>query len=169
VVDEDDPKERNVGNYASGTSVPADQTKADIERTLRRYGAEQFAHGWDADRAYIAFKLRDRFIKFVLSFPDRNSVEVVMTPTGKSRTESDAQRRWEQAVRQKWRALLLVIKAKLESVDGGIETIEEAFLPQIVLPDGSTVGHWAQHAIPEAYERGKMPGSLLRIGMDKGD
>jgi len=37
-----------VSRYAEGTSVPADRSRAEIERTLTRYGADQFAYGWRA-------------------------------------------------------------------------------------------------------------------------
>lgn len=42
------------------------------------------------------------------------------------------EKEWEQACRQAWRALALVIKAKLEAVDAGIVTFEEEFMAQIV-------------------------------------
>jgi hypothetical protein len=35
--------------------------------------------------------------------------------------------------------LLLANKAKLSSVEDGIETFEDAFLAHIVMPDGTTV------------------------------
>ena len=43
--------------------------------------------------------------------------------------EKTAHGRWEQACRQRWRALALVIKAKLEAIDAEISTFEEEFLP----------------------------------------
>ena len=50
---------------------------------------------------------------------------------------------YDQACRQRWRALLLVIKAKLEAVTAGISTIETEFLANIVLPDNTIcVGEW---------------------------
>lgn len=66
-----------------------------------------------------------------------------MTPTGR-RTRSDdaAEKAWEQATRQRWRALHLVVKAKLEAVESGITVFDDEFLAHIVLPDGGTVGRW---------------------------
>lgn len=150
-------------NYASGTAVSVERTKSEIELTLRRYGATQFVSGWDSgtSKAYVAFKVADRMVRFILSLPMSNDPLATHTPAGRARSTSDSQKHWEQMVKAKWRALLLVIKAKLESVEGGIETIEEAFLPQIVLPGGGTMGQWAQEAIPEAYRTGDMPQLLL--------
>jgi hypothetical protein len=63
----------------------------------------------------------------------------------------------EQACRQRWRALSLVIKAKLEAVEAQISTVETEFLAQIVLPNGSSVGEWAAPQLALAYASGQMP------------
>jgi len=60
----------------------------------------------------------------------------------------------EQACRQKWRALSLVVKAKLEAVESGITTFEDEFLAHIVLPNGQTVGEQALPRVREAYATG---------------
>ena len=61
------------------------------------------------------------------------------------------------ACRQTWRALALVVKAKLEAVDAGITVFEEEFLAHIVLPDGRTVGQFTLPQVESAYLTGKMP------------
>lgn len=44
--------------YAQGTEVPADRSRAEIERMLIRFGADQFVSGWERDRvAMIGFIL----------------------------------------------------------------------------------------------------------------
>jgi len=55
-----------------------------------------------------------------------------------------------------WRALALVVKAKLEAVEVGISTFDEEFLSNIVLPDNTTVG---AHMIPQV-ERSYLDGSM---------
>lgn len=42
-----------------------------------------------------------------------------------------------QDERQRWRVLLLVIKAKLEAVESGISTIREEFLAYVMTPGGT--------------------------------
>jgi hypothetical protein len=59
-----------------------------------------------------------------------------------------------KAIRQRWRALLLTIKAKLEAVAVGITTLEEEFLANVVTPDNVTVGEWIRPQLKEAYETG---------------
>lgn len=143
--------------YASGTDVPSDRSRAEIERTLKRYGATAFAYAWEGNQATIMFKLDDRQVRFRLPLPDPGGAEFTRTPTGKTRSAASAEQAYEQAVRQRWRALALVIKAKLEAVEAGISTVEEEFLAAVMLPDGSTVGEWAVPQLREVYGRGAMP------------
>lgn len=80
-----------------------------------------------------------------------------MAPRG-----SPAAEEWEQACRQKWRALALLVKAKLEAVDAKISSVEEAFFADIVMPDGRTVYESAREQVAIAYE--KRDGSILLLG-----
>jgi len=68
------------------------------------------------------------------------------------------------AERQLWRALSLVIKAKMEACESNITDFEREFLAHIVMPDGKTVG---EHVIPvmeQAYLSGHTPQLLLGSG-----
>jgi hypothetical protein len=152
-----------MSGFADNTNVSPEKTKAEIEAVLRKYGADSFVSGWDADRAFVMFRARDRVIRFTVTMPSRKDRSITHTTRG-IRTASQQQEAYEQAVRTYWRRLLLCIKAKLESVQSGIETFEEAFLAQIVLPDQTTVGQWAARAIPEAYATKDMPKRLLALG-----
>lgn len=60
-------------------------------------------------------------------------------------------------MRQRWRALALVIKAKLEAIESGITTVDAEFLAHLVLPDGRTYGEFALPQIDEVYRSGAMP------------
>jgi hypothetical protein len=147
-----------LSRYAANTGVSLDQSRAEIERTLRRYGAGAFAYGWEGDTATVMFKLGARHIRFRLVLPDRNDRTFTHTP-GRNlpRSAEAADREWEQAQRQRWRALALVIKAKLEAVEAGITTAEDEFLAHTMLPDGRTFGEWAAPQLEAAYEAGRMP------------
>lgn len=50
---------------------------------------------------------------------------------------------------------------QLESVESGISTFEEEFLPFIVLPNDATVAGVILPMIDGAYKTGKMPPQLL--------
>lgn len=153
--------------YAQNTEVSVEKTKAEIERTLGRYGADEFASGWRQDRAMIQFKMKERIIRFVLALPDKKNREFTHSKRGRStweapRSEAAALAAWEQACRQRWRALLLCIKAKLESTESGIEQFDTAFMGQVVLPDGETVEEKILPVIKQAYLTGTVP-NLLQL------
>ena len=144
--------------YAENTSVSSDKSRAEIERILARYGASSFAYATQPGQAAIMFEAEGRRIRFIIELPDRNDREFTHTPARKNR-RSDAQieAAYEQAVRQRWRALCLVVKAKLEAVEAGITEFEDEFMSHIVLPDGSSFGDWARPQIQHAYETNDMP------------
>lgn len=141
--------------YAENTSVPSERSRAEIERILCRYGADGFMYGWSDGSAVIAFQMNGKRIKFMLPLPDMTDFET--TETGRSRKASAVQASFEQAQRQRWRALALVIKAKLEAVESGITVFEEEFMAHIMMPDGLSVGQHLLPKIEEAYRTGKLP------------
>lgn len=146
--------------YAENTSVSVDRSRAEVERVLQRYGASSFAYGWDAGRQMIQFDYSTRRVRIVLDLPDPKAKEFTRTPTGLARSEQASRAAWDQSVRQRWRALVLVIKAKLEAVESGITTFEDEFLAWTVLPSGGTFGEWARPQLDEAYMGGHMPALL---------
>lgn len=141
--------------YAAQTSVSVSKSKAEIERLLEKYGAGQFVSGWDSDRALVGFTMSGRQIKFILSLPDKASKEFTHHSKGR-RTDEAALKQWEQACRQRWRALALVIKAKLEAVESGISEFDDEFMANIVMPDGQTVSQLTRPQITMAYQTGQM-------------
>lgn len=149
--------------YAADTSVPSDRSRAEIEGTLHRYGATQFAYAWGESSALIGFVANGRQVRFTLVMPNPNDSSFTRTETGRPRTATAARAAYDQATRQRWRALALVIKAKLEAVDAGITVFEDEFLAHIVLPNGSTVGDTVRPGIEAAYLTGQVP-PLLAIG-----
>lgn len=157
--------------YAENTSVSPEKSRAEIERTLSRYGADAFSYGYEGDRAMVAFRADDRFVRFHVITPPLS--EFRMAPGRGYRVRTDSQQRdaQEKAIRQRWRALALVIKAKLESIESGIETFDEAFMPHILLPDHTRAGDWLAPQIARAYETGEMPDLLPggRPQLESGD
>jgi hypothetical protein len=123
--------------FARRTTVTVEKSRAEIERVVKRYGAKGFVSGWQGNRVRIEFLARDRHIRMSMEEPDA-----------------------EQPKRSKWRSLLLLVKAKLEAVDAKITTFEEAFLADIVMPDGRTVYEATREPIKIAYDK-KEPTNLL--------
>lgn len=151
------------GTYAANTEVSSSRSRDEIERTLQRYGADQFMYGWQQTDAVVGFRMQGRNIRFLVPLPARDDKKFTeYTSRGKlwARAPEVSAKLYEQAVKQKWRALNLVIKAKLEAVDAGISVFEDEFLANIVLPGGQSAGDWLRPQIAEAYRIGKAPEML---------
>lgn len=142
--------------YAAETSVPVEKSRVEIERTLAKHGCDGFAYYTNREVAQIGFHMNDRMIRFELRLPSRADFSV--SDRGRKRTAESAEKAWEQACRSAWRALSLVIKAKLEAVSAGITSFEVEFLPHMVVPGTKQVFH--EIALPklaEAYDSGRLP------------
>ncbi|MET4144197.1 hypothetical protein [Arthrobacter sp. UYCo732] len=149
--------------YAQGTTVDSHTSRAEIERTLTRYGATSFMYGWQDSRAALAFTADGRQVRFILPLPDRTERRFTHTPAkNQRRTPEAAAKEYEAAVRQSWRALNLVVKAKLEAVAAGIVSFEAEFLAHIVLPNGKTIHEETEAGIETAYRTGAVK-PLLQI------
>lgn len=144
-----------MSKFASGTGVPVEKSKMEIEATVRRYGADGFMSGWDNERATVQFRCQNRHVRFVMTLPARDDKRFIFHSRGR-RTPDAALKEWEQGCRQKWRALALLVKAKLEAVESNIGSFESEFLSHIVLPDGMTVYEKVKGPLAIAYETGKM-------------
>ena len=145
--------------YAENTTVSSEKSRAEIERTLTRYGADEFMYGTREGQAIVMFKLHGRQIRYLLTMPAKKDYHYT-TARRTRRTEAAALEAWEKACRQRWRSLALNIKAKLDAVTNGIACFEDEFMAQIVLPDGSTVGEFMRPQIESAYSTGEMPPML---------
>lgn len=153
-----------MAKFAAQTSVSVEKSRNEIETILRRYGADGFRYGW-ADRGgrrleQIEFTAKDRHIRFTLAMPSQADDEFKWTAhkdrwQRKLRSESARREAWEQSCRQRWRALCLCIKAKLEAVESGISEFETEFLAFIMDPQtGRTMGDLLLPQIKLRYESG---------------
>lgn len=121
-------------SYARRTKVPVDKTRMDIERLVKKYGAKGFASAWQDKSARVEFLCHNRHVRLTVSTDNKTA----------------------QDEREQWRALLLLVKAKLVAVDAKIATFEEAFIGEIVVPaTGKTVWETAREPLRIAYETNK--------------
>lgn len=149
-----------MAKFAENTDVPVERSRAEIEGLIVRYGATSTAFFSGPEESMIAFEAKGRRVIFRLPLPKRSQKEIANYRHSSGRwlpRESAAiQTAWEKACRQRWRALALVIKAKLEAVECGISLFEDEFLANIVMPDGQTVSEHVRPKIAAAYESGNM-------------
>lgn len=137
--------------YAYRTKVPEGQSRTDIERLLRKHDASGYIFGSTNGHAMVGFEMRGWRLRFMLPMPIRKR--------GDSDTKVAAE------TRRRWRALLLVLKAKLEAVESGIIEFEREFLAHIVTDGASTVGDQIIPNLAGIVTSGKMP-PLLGPGGD---
>lgn len=157
--------------YAETTTVSPEKSRMEIEQVLTRYGAERFAYATEPGRAVVMFDISNRRVRFTIHIPPASDFDSYMRKGAyyaTKRTPAQRDKAWAQEVRRRWRALYLVIKAKLEAVESKIESLDEAFLAHMVLPDGSSFGQWATPQLESIYETGLMPAMLLTDGSSNG-
>lgn len=147
--------------FAENTKVSVEKSVAEIVTMIRRHEGSQVGQLDDDRRYIIGFTMLDRQVRFTVSFLDPGEEQFCRrrrnAHSWEQRTPTQAREAWEQHRRQRMRALMLVIKAKLESVESEVETFEQAFLANVVMPDGKTLHEHVQPRIATAYETGNMP------------
>lgn len=146
--------------FAKETTVSVEKSKAEIESVVMRYKGSAFGSFWDQGRAAVIFEMNNRRLRFILPLPAMADKVFNVYKRGYSeykRSPQAAYAAWEQACRQRWRALLLTIRAKLESVECGIESFDEAFLSNIVMADGRTIGEMAVPQLQVVISSSKLP------------
>ncbi|UIN33976.1 hypothetical protein [Methylobacterium oryzae] len=128
--------------YAEDTKVSSVRSRGQIEAILRKAGASRIATMDEPLEAIGMFMLAGRLIRLRIAIPGDAS---------------------EQNCWAIWRAVHLVVKAKIEAVAQGITTVEQEWLAHVVLPDGSTVGDWIEPQLQVAYDKGRMPTDTLML------
>ena len=154
-------------SYAENTAVAFEKSIAEIITLIKRAGAQRIRQEEAPDQFIIQFALADRVIRFRLPLP---ALADMPTRGGRNVTLTAAQRRdrLTQRHRQRGRALLLVIKAKLESVERGIETLEQAFLAHVVMADDRTVYDRIAEPIALEYRTGAPDATMGLLPPPKG-
>jgi hypothetical protein len=132
------PQEIRMARFAERTQVTVEETILEIRKTVARYGGDQFVFGVAEDKIVVGFTNAGRQVRFAV--------------------KQDAEK--PQVNRQQARALLLVLKAKLEAVASGVMEFEDEFLANIVMPSGKLLGQEVREKIAVAYDTGEMPALL---------
>lgn len=146
--------------YAEKTSVPVDRTRSEVQNLLERHGADQFIFGTTGGQILVAFEM-PTIDKHGEKVRRRLRFLVPMPVQSRAMTENKV----KAETRRRWRALLLVLKAKLEAVASQIVAFDEEFLAHIVIEGNTTVGDRFVPSLSKAIEGGgDMPPLLLGSG-----
>jgi hypothetical protein len=140
-------------SYAKGTSVDVAASQQEIQRTLMRYGVETYSFRQVPGRAEVEFVVGDYPVRVGVELPTRPEKQTGRNPD--TNRVVDLWKRHDQEVRERWRALLLFVKAGLETCELGLAAPEQVFMAFLVSPDGSTVGDKVLPVYKAALEAGQ--------------
>jgi hypothetical protein len=154
-------------NYAQGTSVTVEKSQQEIASMLRKYGASDFAAGWSDGRPYVIFKADE--LMFRLEVPEPDWEQFKTTETGRRRKLDQIESKTESERMRRWRILVLLVKAKLESVAIGNTTMFEEFLSDVVLPSREKMSNFLLPQVKQIYVTGQMPDQLLALPSPRED
>lgn len=148
--------------YAKDTVVSVEKSRAEIESILARYGASHFAYATMPGVAQLAFQIprKDKTVvsvKMTLPLPAKDDKRFKFDGRGAWRSDEGIHKAWEQACRSAWRAMCLIVKAKLEAVSSGISTLEREFMADLMLPNGQTLSESVLPQLSEMYRIGGAP------------
>jgi hypothetical protein len=151
-----DPQQKPAPRFAEGTEVTAERSRAELETLLRKHGATEFGIYTSAERTVFQCRLKTVMLRQQVEYPKRG--EVKYGRVGRGLTPQQAlERALEAEWRRRWRALVLVVKAKLEIVASGGSTIEREFMADLLLANGQTMGQAMLPKVVEMYASGEMP------------
>jgi len=148
--------------YAQGTDVPVERSRAELETILHKHGATSIGMLRDQAGVVLVFEMSGRRIKQSIANPD--PAQYQLTDKRQRRSPEAVKAAVEAELKRRWRALVLIIKAKLELVASGGSTFEVEFLPHVLLPNGETVAEAMLPRIAQAYQTGSMPRLSLGAG-----
>jgi len=133
--------------YARGTSVPVERSKAHLDALLGRAGASSRGIMSDDDGGQVAvvFRLAGQSYRLLVPLPRRDAIPAKgREPRGwhawtVEKREHWRSTEWEQACRERWRLVVLLVKTKLEMVALGASTAQREFMADLVLANGKTI------------------------------
>lgn len=125
------------------TATPVASSQEAIRRILSKYGADgvQFSEDWKAKKIMVRFLYSVATVQYSVLFIVPIREVDVTTPTGRPRKGSQLELLKAQAHRGVWRAVFWAIKSRMEAVEFGIESFQEAFMSHFEIPGtSSTIG-----------------------------
>ena len=129
-----------VRRYAEGTKVTVESSRGEITGILAKHGVTRM--GWMAspEGDELMFELHGGQYRLSIIKPTLQGVrEQYEAEGGRWNLVYDPQAKVDGEWRRRWRANVLLLKAKLEFIDSGDTTLDRELLPYRVLKDGRTL------------------------------
>jgi hypothetical protein len=162
-------------SYAKSTTVSEENSRAEIERTIRKHVGRDasFTYGSMRGKAAIQFSAHGRQVRFELPLPsaEEAAAKIRALATHNTVTPSRVDAWLDQEHRRRWRCMLLIVKAKFEAVALKLELaeteeersqiFEQEFLACLVVGNG-------QQTIYQAIREAKLGGQRLLPSVEDG-
>lgn len=130
----------NVRRYAEGTAVTVSSSRGEMTGILAKYGVERMAWATEPTGDTLQFVLEGMTFRLSMVKPTAAAMRERDSHAYSYPDNVDWERKAEAEWRRRWRANVMLLKAKLEFIDGGDTSIERELLPYLVLKDGRTAG-----------------------------
>lgn len=125
--------------FADGTTVSVDSSRGEITGILAKHGVERMAWAHEPEGDVLTFELGGHRYLFRISQPTAAEMRErdgrSYSYPGNVDWETKAKAEW----RRRWRANVLLLKAKLEFADGEASTVVRELMPYALLVDGRTL------------------------------
>jgi len=126
--------------FAQGTDVPVERSRGEITGILASHGVQRQAWASEPEGDTLQFELGGLTYRLRIARPTLEEVAAQWRADGRDwsrvydpRTKVDAE--W----RRRWRANVLLVKAKLEFADSDASTVARELMPYALLRDGRTL------------------------------
>jgi hypothetical protein len=119
--------------FAEGTQVSVDSSRGEITGILTKHGVARMAWASEPEGDQLTFELAGHRFLFRIARPTMAEVRV-MYPNAYDHSAKLAAE-W----RRRWRANVLLLKAKLEFAEGEASTVMRELMPYALLRDGRTL------------------------------
>jgi hypothetical protein len=125
--------------FAEGTTVSVESSRGEITGILAKHGVERMAWAHEPEGDVLSFELSGHRFLFRIPVP---TAEELRRRDGRNYSYP-ANVDWDAKVpaewRRRWRANVLLLKAKLEFADGEASTVMRELMPYALLRDGRTL------------------------------
>lgn len=124
--------------YAEGTKVTVESSRGEITGILAKHGVQRMGWQTSPDGDELLFELKGRNYRFQIKKP--TLVEVRRDYPNTYSYDAKLEAEW----RRRWRANVLLIKAKLEFADGGDTSVEREFMPYLLVGGRQTLAEFIE-------------------------
>lgn len=128
------------------TKVAVSKSQDDLRKILKAYGADRFSFTESHDHAEVAFVFGVFAVRMRVPIVPMSETEARAQASKLKMSQVAAVRdRHEVETRRVWRVLYWLTKTRMEAIEAGVETFEQAFLAHLLDEDSDRTVFEAMH------------------------